>query len=486
MSKYVVNCAARVAMLTLFCLLATHGFYTSWFHIASVSALLSFFLYEYCEKQKYIVCIISLSLFVFVSYFSEFLIYSSFFLASVAWLLRKEREAVALLVSTVLPNVAAFHPLPNYLMHPFCTLSIFCVTYWVVGICNAPLVKKLLGTIAISVASIASLQTWNISSVDGYVAAPQYRITKAIESATGNYKRSSILSFNHQIFGKTDGSSAIFLDHDTDSSMAKGNYQQSRPWSSNLPIAPDFLALSINLDGYYAANLGANIVYPAGLLVGLYDRGTVQPLVIQTKKGQLIFADSDLAVNGMVPYQINLLKSLSGNSLKVLIIFHALLIFSLVFLWLPQSFVHTSALVVITALAAVLNSFPVEGDIRYVGANHKWPHTSLGDGVVREYQAIGLNYFFGNTNCKVLVVGTGHSATIKTESFVILEPKSAVKIGSHLVESLDRPLASEHGVVDARNIVLDGISSGPCVIVEGVKVIATGTPAKNVCHEYSN
>jgi hypothetical protein len=59
-----------------------------------------------------------------------------------------------------------------------------------------------------------------------------------------------------------------------------------------------------------------------------------------------------------------------------------------------------------------------------------------------------------------------------------LEPGAAVHIGSRSIKADDIPLGDRDGVIDARALLIDGKAAGPIVNSDGVRIIATGSPAR--------
>ena len=393
----------------------------------------------------------------------------------------KPRLAAALLASRAPANAAVYGITPLWAFHPACGALIFSVflvlgTFWD----KRYTIYVTTGLLALCAASAYHCH-WDLPAVkyDREIAR-QFMIGEALETISGELGKNGTLQFNHDTMGAPlDKCKALYLDHDCDSEWACGNFQQDRPWSANLPFGPCFLALAIGKDGYYAANLGARLACKEnGILLSLFQNGVVVP-ICQLVEDRPVFADSDIFCNGIVPYQRNILSAICGKNTGLLAAYTILVSSCLVALWFRKCrYLKVGIPIAFTLAYLITGHIPHSGEVRYTGPLHHWPHTTLGEGVVRQLQGQGHNVFFGEKNGVYLVIAGGYHAVRETERVVILEPGASVTINGKTVHANTIPLGSTDGVEDARNISVGDTTYGPHAIIDGIEIIASGSPGK--------
>lgn len=316
--------------------------------------------------------------------------------------------------------------------------------------------------------------SWNLSPVPGRNVAPGYQIGSALEKITGKPGTGAgQLVYNNTEYQKVTLAGTLYLDHDAYTDWDDGNFYQGRPWSRNLIMAGEPWRMAVQRDGILISNIGSALKQDSyHPLYGQMDGFTVVPLALN-EQDKLILADSDFVVNGMAPYQSSLIRRITGTDSGFLA-FH--IICSLILFILPWYVCPWLPLFPVLAyLCAVW--WPIQGEIRYIGNHHYWPHTELGEGIVRHLQDCGMNVIFGSVGTKLLVVGSDYTASWKNEKIIILEPGAKVKIKGTIYEAQDVPMGEWDGILDARSILKNGEKQpSPIIKLEQVTIIATGSP----------
>ena len=322
---------------------------------------------------------------------------------------------------------------------------------------------------------IATSCTWELSPVNMERAEPGYEIGAAVEKVSGRkQKGEGKLVYNNKVYQNVKPEGTVYLDHDAHTDWDDSNFMQRRPWGQNFPIAGEPLRMAIGRDGALISNLGAALKKDSSHFVyGLMDGWSVVPLAISLGEN-LVLADSDFAVNCLAPYQQALIQRITGTD-RGFMFFHFVCAAMLITIlrW-PKPWL-TLVLVGVYFLSLW---WPQAGDVRYVGRHHLWPHTDLGEGLVRVFQLNGGNVRFGSMGTKVLVVAEGFSAKRNKEKVVVLEPKAKVSMDGVVYEAGDVPQGVRDGVVDARLIFREKDALPSSIYQEnGVIIIATGTPS---------
>lgn len=394
----------------------------------------------------------------------------------------KEREGVSLFVSQ-LPTLLSCHlALPVWVLHPAGMGIAFLAVYAILSIMGKVGRCRFYSVVCIIAALFilsVSWMSWRLDAVCSDAPNEGYGIGRAMRAITGHEPSGAgHLLYQQLRLPEIPQEGTLYLDHDAHTPFDDGNIQQAQPWSWNMLIAPENLRLAIHNDGAYISNIGARL-HPGKFpcLISMACGVEVFPLVLVENK-RLVISDSDWAIDCLAPYQANLIRALTGEDslLKWYMLSLALCLFVYA-ARLHTKFVCGMVLVSLGVLVAY-SLFPQDGLVRYVGEKRCWCHTELGEGIVRVLQQRGINATFGNRHSKILVVGEGATATPNHEKLVVMEPNSTLKTSRTSIKALPTPQGCVAGIPDARLISVDGRSPmAPPITVEGMKIIATGTPA---------
>ena len=264
--------------------------------------------------------------------------------------------------------------------------------------------------------------------------------------------------------------------------LISADFHQGEPWGNNQLVGDQYLLYALRHDGFFASNLGGQIRKKGRLLLGQISFR--YPFILNpfsVKYDSTIFiSDSDPLVDRLAVYQRNYLLELGApsgwpqylNLLCGILIAASLLPNKRGFLT-----VCCFSVILIGAVSALAFN-PQRGEVRIIGGPG-WPHEQgRHPGFLRSLADAGYLLLPGQKDCKILVCGEGRSADWKGETLVYLEPGAAVHIGSRSIKADDVPLGDRDGVIDARALLIDGKAAGPIVDSDGVRIIATGSPAR--------
>lgn len=404
------------------------------------------------------------------------LAYSTSLLAVLLFIAGRKTEAAAILFSHLPLLLSPFIPVAPWIITPWLGGLLFITGELLAG--KLPRTGKILISLTVPAYGLALLvataSSWQLSPVHVPQVGPGYQIGAAIEKITGQkQKGTGQLIYNNQTPQQISLTGTLYLDHDARTAWDDGNFCQKRPWGSNTLMAGEPLRMAIRRDGMLISNWGASLNRnTTHTLYALMDG--LRPIPLATNdKGHLVLADSDFAVNGMAPFQTSLIRRLTGTDTP-LILFHGTCALALLILpWYSRTWFP----VMLATLYLLIVSWPREGEIRYVGRHHHWPHTELGEGLARILQDQGINARFGTLNTQILVVGTGHSARVRKEKLIILEPGARVTHQGAVYAAANLPMGTWDGIRDARPILRNGEKLPSPIIREGdITIIATGTP----------
>lgn len=384
----------------------------------------------------------------------------------------KRKEGASLLGSQLLSLVSPSLPMDAFWISPLCSGIIYVLIY--AGLTLWRRREIFLGSI-ICVYSVCLL--WQSSQKWSLDAVPSEGIGAAISKITNETSCESgqLVYLNHE-YTLVNTSGSLYLDHEARTDYDVGDFFQSRPWSHNALIAGEPFRVAVAMDGALISNIGAKCTDVYGhILYAMVDGLTVCPLALNINN-KLILADSDYVSNALAPYQPHLLRRITGTDYGWRVywgVLSLMLIGSLLTksVWLPL-------LNMGIFLALVLN--PIEGDVRYIGKPCLWPHTTQAGGIVRVMQENGQNVIFGNKSTKILAISEGYHATVREEEkLIILEPDASVYIQGIKYTAGNIPQGDVEGIRDARTIDKEGriIACGRAS-VDGVEIIATGSPAR--------
>ncbi len=267
---------------------------------------------------------------------------------------------------------------------------------------------------------------------------------------------------------------------------AEGNWHQREPWNENQLLGNQFWLAAIFQDRQFQSNLGGQAIGLGRVLLASPSHEDGISCLAVERDNILYLADSDYFCNGMAGYQPALLKEIFGahtqfTRFRIL----AILLLAIGICLEIRSFFSWSMVV---AIGLVAGSFlcipkPSSGDLRMVGNifdPHETSHTS---GTLGALNDGGICAIRGDLDAKMLVVAEGLSCSAQNEVVILLESAASVKIGREVVSANDVPLGGMDETVDARHLIINGKNIGRAECrVGGIRVIGTGSPAKNVVH----
>lgn len=264
--------------------------------------------------------------------------------------------------------------------------------------------------------------------------------------------------------------------------MSAASWQQPEPWGHNQFVGDQYLLFALRRDGFYAGNLGGRLVPAGRMLLGAVDGSMplrVEPLV-QRVDHTLFLGDSDAFVDRLCVYQAHAVRELlsPGWGPRGL---NLLLVLGAVAACFPASSPRRLAVAfhsLVVGSLALVAAIPAHGDVRIEGPVG-WPHDpGLGGAVPRALADAGIIMWPGSHGCTVLCVGPGRTVRSRGERLVFLEPGSTVRIGEEVVRAGEIPLGAVDGIPDARQLARDGVDVGVTAEVQGIRIIGTGSPAR--------
>lgn len=389
----------------------------------------------------------------------------------------KRVEAAAFLFSQYPLLWSPFSPAGCAMLTPVFGAAIFLGAYFVLRLnwSKNILANSIIVGYALSLLVVSNV-SWHLDKVQGsdgdsVIGAAIQRIVDIPQSADGQ------LIYLNEEYVPLELRGTVYLDHDAHTDYDVGNFFQPRPWSHNYLIAGEPIKLAVALDGALMSNLGAKCTGAYGHIVyAMMDGAKICPLSLNIA-GHLIFADSDYTSNSLAPYQQHLLRRLAGVDYSWRVFW---IIASCLLIWGSIFPIRRETLFMLTGIFCLVWLLPIKGNVRYIGKKHLWPHTTLGEGVVRELQERGRNVVFGDKETELLVVAAGHSASVlATEKVVILEPGASVRLGGEEYKAADVPMGDVNGIIDSRVIMKRGLPCATGIMeVNGIKIMATGSPAR--------
>lgn len=264
--------------------------------------------------------------------------------------------------------------------------------------------------------------------------------------------------------------------------LISADFHQREPWGNNQLVGDQYLLYALRHDGFFASNLGGQIRKKGRLLLGQISfRNPFVLSPFSVKYDSTIFiSDSDPLVDRLAVYQRNFLLELGASPVwprYINLLCCLLIVVSALPKWRDFLTLCCFSAILIGAVSAQA-FIPQKGEVRIIGGSG-WPHEKgRHPGFLRSLADAGYLFLPGQKDCKILVCGEGRSADWKGEALVYLEPGASVHIGSRSIKAEDVPLGDRDGVIDARALLIDGKAAGPIVDSDGVRIIATGSPAR--------
>lgn len=313
------------------------------------------------------------------------------------------------------------------------------------------------------------------------VTGTKYIDTKNIKKDTRIIRETP---FYTNISSHQPGIHVFEIDYkDNDESVDKEIWQQPISWHDNQLIGNQYYLEAIRNDGGLYSNKGLTLKSDIGTSQLSFAETLTQsqPLVI-SKGPTLLLHDSDYVSSFLANYQKSFISELAGNNIRPNLI-RAINLLFLIFLILGlykfkyQKHFIAFLLPVTLLFFYLVYAKPVEGEIRLVGEITNSHENNKFDGVVKKLVFSGFNYTVGNKNAKILVVQKGHNAEVDTETIVLAEDDCTIMCKNKKLSVINTPIGNVNGIIDARqwkceDRVIDGI-----VEIDGVKLIATGSPA---------
>ena len=363
--------------------------------------------------------------------------------------------------------------LPHELLHPAAALVLYGVGA-VGGVWDkVPRHGYLAAPLAYAIALAAQLAvSYELNPVPDPAAPAGYAIGAGIEQLTGRqFPATGTLDYEHHPSDTTRAQHTLYLDHGSTSPYAGKEYIQPRPWGAQIPLAAEPLAMAIKRDGVWICNIGISLHPRLVRFLGGHMQGGRLITLLGCRGRQLISGDSDFAVDCLAPYQKHLIRHLTGTDTPYRLL--TLLSAAVLALCTLRALPPAPLLPALTAL--LIGSLPENGDIRYIGTRHAWPHTDLGEGLVRHLRQHGRPAIFGTRGARILVVGQGRKALWQGERVIILEPEARITLNGKNYSAGAIPLGPQNGIADARSIPELPDAKGRAQ-VDGIPIIATGSP----------
>lgn len=435
---------------------------------ACVGALFAWLLYVAETRRERLMWALSLALLLFFPALGH----STGLIALLLICQGKRKEGASLLGAQLLCLVSPSLPMGSFWISPLCSGIIYVLIYAGLALWSR---REIIWCSTICLYALCLLwqsnQTWPLDAV------PSESIGAAIGKITHETpcEKGRLVYLNHE-YTPVNPSGSLYLDHEARTDYDDGDFFQSRPWSHNALIAGETFRVAVAMDGALISNIGARCTDVHGhILYAMADGLTVCPLALNINN-KLILADSDYVSNALAPYQPHLLRRLTGTDYGWRVywgVLSLMLIGSILSkrAWLP---------LLNMGIFLALTLSPIEGDVRYIGKPCLWPHTTQAGGIVRAMQENGQNVIFGNKNTKILAIAEGCCATAREEEkLIILEPDASVYIQGVKYTAGNIPQGDAEGIRDARTLDKEGliIACGR-TIVDGVELIATGSPAR--------
>ena len=260
-------------------------------------------------------------------------------------------------------------------------------------------------------------------------------------------------------------------------------WQQPISWFDNQMIGKQYYLEAIRRDGGLYSNKGLTLREDSGCVLLSYIESFThsQPLIVKYGK-TLYLHDSDYSSSYLANYQKNFLNELASNTIRPnLIRFINLLFVALLFVLLFHlRYKKVISVMIIGAILSIvwyLDYYPKRGEIRIVGKITNSHENNKFDGVVKTIVNAGYDYIIGDKNSKILIVQKGKSATVKSEDVVIAEDECSITINGVTAKVINNPIGNVNGVIDARQWFYLGKIYDGILIIDDVKLIATGSPA---------
>jgi hypothetical protein len=279
----------------------------------------------------------------------------------------------------------------------------------------------------------------------------------------------------------SDGHRIVLLEHGSSSPFYGGvDLQQALPWGGHVFFGNQYLAAAIERDGVLASNLGGSLSSKAGcpVLLSCSCRGKrAAYALISRKRGVAVISDSDVLTDKLSAYNPSLIKELTGNNKLVRYAVAAMSLGSLPFFVTCRDIWKAVGLAVAIG-TCMIGRGPTTGTVRLC-CDTGSPHDDSGSyGVLRVMNDSGIIATRGDRDCSVLCVGPGRHAIHAGEKLVLLEPLASCNLGGKIIKCENMPLGNLPQVPNAMSVIVDKKQYLGTFVIDGVRVIGTGSPAK--------
>jgi hypothetical protein len=278
-----------------------------------------------------------------------------------------------------------------------------------------------------------------------------------------------------------DGHRIVLLEHGSSSPFYGGvDLQQSLPWGGHVFFGNQYLVAAIEKDGVLASNLGGSLSSKAGwpVLLSCSSRGNrATHALISRRRGVAVLSDSDVLTDKLSAYNPSLIKELTGNNKLARYAVAGMSLGSLPFFVTCRNIWKAIGLTVAIA-TCMLGRWPTTGTVRLY-CDTGSPHDESGSyGVMRVMNDSGIIATRGDRDCSVLCIGPGRHAIHAGEKLVLLEPLASCNLGGTIIKCENMPLGNLPQVPNAMSVIADKKQYPGMSVIDGVRVIGTGSPAK--------
>jgi len=274
----------------------------------------------------------------------------------------------------------------------------------------------------------------------------------------------------------------LLNEHDVHASkehpyLKSRNLSQAKPWTGNQFFGNQYLLSAIAKDGVWISNLGGSLDFKGRLLLASnshHGGEAYEPLVVSYENRTYV-NDSDPFVDRFAAYQVNTINEIVKKPWFPRLIN----IIFVIGILLGDRRWSLVSLIVGTLLFVSVNLWPNDGDVRLI-ADRGSPHEmSKVGGVIRSLVDAGFNYIPGDKNTRIAIVGPDRNVTASpTERVIVGSSGSRIVAQDDEIRVGNVPLGSVNGIMDARNLYLNGNNVGPMHSTNGVLFIGTDSPAK--------
>jgi len=345
-----------------------------------------------------------------------------------------------------------------------------------------------LGVLLWTASNLAFERTPNIEIGSNTTIAAPYRHGRVLQNYIGgslvaptNVKGAIGIS---NLFYPADNKSSrpIYLvDHDVmpskeHPSLGTNRLIQPHPWHTRQFFGDQYLLFAVSKDNAWVSNLGGSLQSKGRLLLGsCHHKGGsyFEPIVVR-EKGLLYVQDSDPFVDRLVPYAKNAVCEITLPAS-----FPRLLNMGLILVGLLPGLVSPLGMFLVLLTTYFHFTAGSLGNVRIVSVAEDPHELSRAWGVPRSLIDAGYEGIPGSQGTELLIVKpNGRTTVLPTERLVLAGSGSLISFNGRRAEVRSLPLGEVKGVVDAREVVVDGVSHGSRFSDGTITIIGTDSPAK--------